>query len=31
VGRRHHASDAMMARYVRDGKMFLDNVAGALL
>jgi hypothetical protein len=26
-----HASDAMMARYVRDGEMFLDNAAGALL
>jgi integrase len=26
-----HASDAMMARYVRDGEMFTDNAAGALL
>jgi len=26
-----HASDAMLARYVRDGEMFLDNAAGALL
>jgi integrase len=26
-----HASDAMLAKYVRDGEMFLDNAAGALL
>jgi integrase len=26
-----HASDAMLARYVRDGEMFVDNAAGALL
>ena len=26
-----HASDAMLARYVRDGEMFTDNAAGALL
>lgn len=26
-----HASDAMMARYVRDGQLFTDNAAGALL
>ena len=26
-----HASDAMLARYVRDGELFLDNAAGALL
>lgn len=26
-----HASDAMLARYVRDGDLFLDNAAGALL
>jgi integrase len=26
-----HASDAMLARYVRDGEMFLDNAAGTLL
>jgi integrase len=26
-----HASDAMLARYVRDGELFMDNAAGALL
>ena len=26
-----HASDAMLARYIRDGELFLDNAAGALL
>ena len=26
-----HASDAMLARYIRDGEMFADNAAGALL
>jgi integrase len=26
-----HASDAMLARYVRDGELFLGNAAGALL
>lgn len=26
-----HASDAMMARYIRDGQLFTDNAAGALL
>jgi integrase len=26
-----HASDAMLARYVRDGELFTDNAAGALL
>jgi hypothetical protein len=26
-----HASDAMMARYIRDGELFTDNAAGALL
>ncbi len=26
-----HASDAMLARYIRDGEMFVDNAAGALL
>jgi integrase len=26
-----HASDAMLARYVRDGELFVDNAAGALL
>jgi integrase len=26
-----HASDAMLARYIRDGELFRDNVAGALL
>jgi integrase len=26
-----HASDAMLARYIRDGEMFSDNAAGALL
>jgi integrase len=26
-----HASDAMLARYVRDGQLFVDNAAGALL
>jgi integrase len=26
-----HASDAMLARYVRDGELFIDNAAGAML
>jgi len=26
-----HASDAMLARYIRDGEMFTENAAGALL
>ena len=26
-----HASDAMLARYIRDGEMFVGNAAGALL
>ena len=26
-----HASDAMLARYVREGELFAENVAGALL
>jgi integrase len=26
-----HRSDAMLTRYIRDGEMFLDNAAGALL
>jgi hypothetical protein len=26
-----HASDAMLSRYVRDGELFADNAAGALL
>jgi integrase len=26
-----HASEAMLSRYIRDGEMFLDNPAGALL
>ena len=26
-----HASDAMLSRYLRDGELFLDNAAGALL
>ena len=26
-----HASDAMLSRYIRDGEMFTDNAAGALL
>ena len=26
-----HASDAMLSRYVRDGQLFADNAAGALL
>ena len=26
-----HASDAMLARYVRDGELFVDNAASALL
>jgi integrase len=26
-----HASDAMLARYIRDGQLFVDNAAGALL
>jgi integrase len=30
-GQTRHASDAMLARYVRDGVLFNDNVVGALL
>jgi hypothetical protein len=30
-GQTGHASDAMLARYVRDGELFIDNAAGALL
>lgn len=26
-----HGSDVMLARYIRDGNLFLDNAAGALL
>jgi integrase len=26
-----HASDAMLVRYIRDGELFIDNAAGALL
>jgi integrase len=26
-----HASDAMLARYIRDGELFVDNASGALL
>jgi hypothetical protein len=26
-----HASDAMLARYIRDGELFIDNAAGTLL
>ncbi len=26
-----HASDAMLARYIRDGELFVDNAAAALL
>jgi integrase len=26
-----HASDAMLGRYIRDGELFTDNAAGALL
>jgi integrase len=26
-----HASDAMLARYIRAGELFIDNAAGALL
>jgi integrase len=26
-----HASDAMLARYIREGELFMDNAAGALL
>jgi hypothetical protein len=26
-----HASDTMLARYVRDGELFIDNAAGALV
>ena len=26
-----HASDAMLARYIRDGEMFIDNAAAELL
>jgi hypothetical protein len=27
----HASSDAMLSRYVRDGKLFLGNAAGILL
>jgi integrase len=30
-GQTGHASDAMLARYVRDGELFVENAAGALL
>jgi integrase len=30
-GQTGHASDAMLARYVRDGELFIDNAAGVLL
>jgi integrase len=30
-GQTGHASDAMLARYVRDGELFTENAAGALL
>ena len=30
-GQTGHVSDAMLARYVRDGELFVDNAAGALL
>jgi integrase len=26
-----HASDAMLARYIRDGELFTENAAGMLL
>jgi integrase len=26
-----HASEATLARYIRDGQLFVDNAAGALL
>jgi hypothetical protein len=26
-----HASDAMLARYIRGGELFINNAAGALL
>jgi integrase len=26
-----HRSDAMLARYIRDGELFIDNAAGAIL
>jgi hypothetical protein len=26
-----HDSDAMLARYIRDGELFVDNAAGCLL
>jgi integrase len=26
-----HASDAMLARYIRDGELFINNASGALL
>jgi hypothetical protein len=26
-----HASDAMLARYIRDANLFVDNAAGAVL
>jgi integrase len=26
-----HASDAMLARYIRDGELFIENAAGSLL
>jgi hypothetical protein len=27
-GQTGHASDAMLARYIRDGELFVDNAAG---
>ncbi len=30
-GQTGHASDAMLRRYIRDGEMFVDNAAGAVL
>ena len=30
-GQTGHASDAMLARYMRDGELFVGNAAGALL
>jgi integrase len=30
-GQTRHASDAMLSRYIREGELFIDNAAGALL
>jgi hypothetical protein len=30
-GQTRHASEAMLARYIREGELFTDNAAGALL